>query len=136
MTNSEDYGARVRAARAYTGLKERDFAEAVGIGERTIDRIIENERDLRLPEARRIAEKTGVPLSFLVDGWTIARTVEERLTQIEQQLAELTSRDAGQLSDAAMSVIETALRRSAPAAELSEPQQPQRRRREDQRGAQ
>lgn len=102
--SSENYGARVRAAQAYAGLDRAAFSKAIGIGERTVDRITTGERELTLPEARRIADVCDVPIAFLVHGWEIARPLQERvdrntaaLGRMEQRLDELTHLEAGEL---------------------------------------
>jgi transcriptional regulator with XRE-family HTH domain len=88
-----DYGARVRAAQAYAGLEAEPFAEALGFSKRTLDRLVKNERELTIPEARQIAEVCKIPVSFLVEGWNVARSIQDRLSDIERRLEELATRD-------------------------------------------
>jgi transcriptional regulator with XRE-family HTH domain len=88
----EDYGARIRAAQAYTGLKNAPFVEALNLpkfSERTLERVLNNDREPTIPEARRIAEVCEIPLGFLIEGWTAARTTRDQLGEIERSLGDL-----------------------------------------------
>lgn len=87
----EDYGARVRAAQAYAGLDNEAFATALGFSSRTLDRLFGGTHPLTVPEARKIADVCKVPIGFLVEGWTVNRPIQDRLTDIERQLEVLAS---------------------------------------------
>lgn len=89
---TEDYGARIRAAQAYAGLEQGPFAEALGFSTRTLDRLFKNERDPTIPEVKKIAEVCRVPVGFLVEGWNVARPIQDRLTDIERSLEEVAKR--------------------------------------------
>ncbi len=71
-TSSEDYGRRVRAARAFKGIAMADLAAAAGFSVGTLARLEVGARPLSVAEARVIAQATGVPLAFLIDGWPSA----------------------------------------------------------------
>lgn len=89
----EDYGARVRAAQAYVGMERKEFAQALGFSERTLDRLATNERALSIAEAKKIADVCRVPVSFLVEGWNVNRPIQDRLAAIERRLEEVAARD-------------------------------------------
>lgn len=89
----EDYGARIRAAQAYSGMDREKLADESGIKVRTLDRLLSNERAPSVPEAKRIAQVCSVPIGFLVEGWNVARPIQDRLTDIEQRLTEVAARD-------------------------------------------
>jgi len=59
----------------------------------TLDRLYKNEKPLTIPEAKRIADVCQVPVSFLVEGWSVNRPIQDRLSEIDRRLGELTDRD-------------------------------------------
>lgn len=69
------YGQRIRAARSYAGLSQRELGEALGIDEQTIKR---READKQAPkdgELMAIAQICGVPLGFLRQGFAAAESI-------------------------------------------------------------
>jgi transcriptional regulator with XRE-family HTH domain len=84
----DPYAARVRAAGAYSNLSLDAYAQAIGVSKETLVRL-QNDNHKRCPslqEAQRIASATGVPLSFLTDGFD---SHGEQLARIEAAMSEL-----------------------------------------------
>ena len=67
-------GARVEAALRAAGLSQRALAEATGISQPTLSRIISGDRQAKVPEVVAIAWATGQTVAQL----TGSRTVAER----------------------------------------------------------
>lgn len=61
--------ARVRAARAFAGLDQSVFAEALGVSVGTVKRLERGLRDVTETELQTISELTDVPFSFLLQGF-------------------------------------------------------------------
>jgi transcriptional regulator with XRE-family HTH domain len=62
-------GRNVRAARAYADLNQAAMAHALGRSVNTFKRIEAGEREATADELVAIAERCGVPLGFLYDGF-------------------------------------------------------------------
>jgi transcriptional regulator with XRE-family HTH domain len=95
----DDLGGRVRAARAYADKNQQQLADAIGVERRIITYIEANDprHPLSILEARRIAMVCGVPVGFLVEGWSVNRPIQDRLTDIERRLQEVAEAN-GELS--------------------------------------
>lgn len=89
-----DYGARVRAARAYADLDQEQLARHLHVSISTVARIESNERALGLDEARLISERCGVPISFLLEGFALEseQPIEEVIAQLRHTLAVIEDR--------------------------------------------
>ena len=73
---SDNVGARIRQAMEAAGLSQRSLADATGISQSTLSRTIEGQRTASVPELLRIAEATGLDLSWLAGGSRVADRVE------------------------------------------------------------
>jgi transcriptional regulator with XRE-family HTH domain len=84
-----DYAARIRAARAYAGLKQDELAERLGVDTNTIKRREAGTQNPKRGELLAIAAITGVPVSFMEHGFgeTDEAEVLKRLDRIEALLA-------------------------------------------------
>ena len=69
-------GARIDQARAAAGLSQRMLAEATGISQSTLSRIISGDRVARLPEIVAVAWATGHTVSQLTGAGTVAGRVQ------------------------------------------------------------
>jgi len=67
----ETTAARVRAARAFADLEQRDLAEALELSVATIRRIERGGRTASAPELIHIGEVCGVPREFMLHGFTL-----------------------------------------------------------------
>lgn len=83
-----DYAARIRAARAYAGLKQDELAERLGVDTNTIKRREGGTQHPKRGELLAIAAITGVPVSFMEHGFgeTSESEVIRRLGHIEALL--------------------------------------------------
>lgn len=81
--------ARIRAARAYAGLKQEELADALGVDVQTIKRREAGTSPPRRGELVAIADICKVPVGFLKRGFAEANRDEilERLERIEETLA-------------------------------------------------
>ena len=85
-----DLAARVRAAFAYKGLSKTERAQALGVSVRQATRIESGQAGIPDGRLEQIAQVTGVPLSFLVDGFVNdAPSAGERIEALEHQYAAL-----------------------------------------------
>lgn len=66
------YGPRVRAARAYAGLKQVELADALGVDVQTIKRREASVHAPRRGELVAIAAICDVPLGFLERGFEVS----------------------------------------------------------------
>jgi transcriptional regulator with XRE-family HTH domain len=87
-TVMSDYAARIRAARAFAGLKQEQLAERLGVDTNTIKRREAGTQNPKRGELLAIAAITGVPVSFMEHGFgeTDESEVLERLDRIEAAL--------------------------------------------------
>lgn len=67
--------ARIRAARAYAGLDQADFAKALDVSVVTVKRMEGGKRDTSLDDLYLLADLCKVPRRFMEEGWTIAHEV-------------------------------------------------------------
>lgn len=65
----EDLQRRLRAARGYAGLSQKDIANRLEISDKTYKLTELGERSLKRPELLAIAEACDVPMWFLEGGW-------------------------------------------------------------------
>lgn len=87
---ADERAARVRAARSYAGMTAPELAKALNVSKETLSRMENGRRPTSAEELRVIAETTGVPLSFLVEGFngTVRHhdELEERVSALERIL--------------------------------------------------
>lgn len=62
--------ARVRAARAHADMDQTTLGEALGKSVYTVKRLERGQRDISDAELEIVAQATGVPVSFLLGGFT------------------------------------------------------------------
>lgn|SRR5690554_6551965 len=65
-------GALIERARAAAGLSQRALAEATGISQSTLSRIISGDREAKMPEVVAIAWATGHTVAQLTGVGTVA----------------------------------------------------------------
>jgi transcriptional regulator with XRE-family HTH domain len=89
--DTDDLGGRVRAARAYADKNQQELADAIGVERRIITYIEANDprHPLSILEARRISNVCGVPVGFIVEGWSVNRPIQDRLSDIERRLGDV-----------------------------------------------
>jgi transcriptional regulator with XRE-family HTH domain len=61
--------ARIRAARAFAGLDQADFAKALRVSVVTVKRMESGKRDTSLDDLYLLADLCGVPREFMADGF-------------------------------------------------------------------
>jgi transcriptional regulator with XRE-family HTH domain len=84
MSASDDnLGDRLRAARGYAKLDQGTLAKRIGIGREAVIALEADERELTIPQARRVADVCRVPLSFLLNGWAAPADLIERVERLE-----------------------------------------------------
>jgi transcriptional regulator with XRE-family HTH domain len=117
-----DYAARIRAARAYAGLKQDELAGRLGVDTQTIKRREAGAQDPKRGELLAIAAITGVPVSFMEHGFGEVEPSEilERLARIEAVLAGAEAIDLEPLRAYVRATI-NALDEAGAATEGSEP---------------
>jgi transcriptional regulator with XRE-family HTH domain len=71
-----EVGARVERARVPAGLSQRALADATGISQPTLSRIISGNRAAKMPELMAIAWATGVTITELTGPGTVAERVQ------------------------------------------------------------
>lgn len=71
-----DVGARVDRARVAAGLSQRALADATGVSQATLSRIISGQRTAKVPELMAIGWATGVTLAELAGTGTVAERAE------------------------------------------------------------
>ena len=69
-------GTRIDQARAAAGLSQRTLADATGISQSTLSRIISDDRVAKLPEIVAIAWATGFTVAQLTGAGTVAGRVQ------------------------------------------------------------
>lgn len=102
-----DYAARIRAARAYAGLKQDELAEHLGVDSNTIKRREAGTQNPKRGELLAIAAVTGVPVSFMEHGFGEIDEAEvlQRLDRIEALLTGVDGDDLEPIRDYARSVV-------------------------------
>jgi len=94
-----EYAARVRAARAYSGMAAKPFARALKVSARTLSRIENNEptKERSRQEPEIVADTTGVPVWFMQHGFNPppSSTLEERVARLEREVRARQREDAG-----------------------------------------
>lgn len=76
MTAVADIGARIERARAAAGLSQRALADATGISQSTLSRIISGDRVAKMPELVAIAWETGHTVAQLTGIGSVAERVQ------------------------------------------------------------
>ncbi|GIF73307.1 helix-turn-helix domain-containing protein [Asanoa siamensis] len=71
-----DFGVLIEQARMSAGLSQRGLADATGISQSTLSRIINGDRAAKLPEIVAIAWATGSTVAQLTGASTVASRVE------------------------------------------------------------
>ena len=74
MTTS--VGSRIERARAAAGLSQRALADAAGISQPTLSRIISGDRTAKMPEVVAIAWATGHTVAQLTEAGAVADRVQ------------------------------------------------------------
>ncbi|GAA1119959.1 hypothetical protein GCM10009642_66780 [Nocardiopsis metallicus] len=69
-------GARIERARAAAGLSQRALAEATGISQATLSRIISEDRVAKMPELVAIAWETGHTVAQLTGTGAVTERVQ------------------------------------------------------------
>lgn len=88
MTTAAEYAARIRAARGYAGMNQKELAEALGVHEQTIKQREAGKKQPKRGELLAIAAITGVPVAFMEHGFgePTGSEVVERLEHIDAVL--------------------------------------------------
>ncbi|MGI5119464.1 helix-turn-helix domain-containing protein [Marinactinospora thermotolerans] len=71
-----DIGARIERARAAAGLSQRALAEATGISQSTLSRIVSGDRVAKMPEIVAIAWETGHTVAQLTGIGVVSERVQ------------------------------------------------------------
>jgi transcriptional regulator with XRE-family HTH domain len=71
-----DVGARIERARVAAGLSQRALADATGISQSTLSRVISGHRAAKVPELMAIGWATGVTVAELAGTGTAAERAE------------------------------------------------------------
>lgn len=71
-----DIGARIERARAAAGLSQRALADATGISQSTLSRIISGDRAAKMPEVVAIAWETGHTVAQLTGTGVVSERVQ------------------------------------------------------------
>ena len=71
-----DVGARIERARVAAGLSQRALADATGISQSTLSRVISGQRAAKVPELVAIGWATGVTVAELAGTGTVAERAE------------------------------------------------------------
>lgn len=79
-----ELAARFRAARAYADLTQLELAQALGIDVQTVKRREAGKGDPKRAELIAIASITGVPETFMLDGFD--RSYEKKIREVLQGL--------------------------------------------------
>ncbi|MGO1049697.1 helix-turn-helix domain-containing protein [Crossiella sp. CA198] len=76
VTMTTDAGARIERARVAAGLSQRALADATGISQPTLSRIISGDRSAKMPEVVAIAWATGHTVAQLAEDGSVADRVQ------------------------------------------------------------
>lgn len=71
-----DVGARIERARVAAGFSQRALADATGISQSTLSRVISGQRAAKVPELMAIGWATGVTVAELAGTGTVAERAE------------------------------------------------------------
>lgn len=83
----DDYPARLRAARGYAGLTQRELADRLGIERQTIIRREDGKGRPGPGEALAVARACGVPEAFMERGWDALLPSAEQIAADPELLA-------------------------------------------------
>lgn len=73
---TSDVGVLIERARVSSGLSQRGLADATGISQSTLSRIISGQRSAKMPEVVQIAHATGHTVAQLTGEGTVADRVQ------------------------------------------------------------
>ena len=118
-TTRTQRAARVRAARAYADLDQRQLGEALGKSVYTVKRLERGMRDISDAELQAVAKVCKVPLSFLVTGFADQPVDLDDLEPLSVGTAQLFFADAVKQLAARLDELEELVRTEAP-KELAE----------------
>lgn len=120
-----DYAARIRAARAYKDITQKELAELLGTSEQSVKRRESGEQQPKRGDLLAIAAACEVPFAFMENGFGIAERDEilERMDRVE---AALLASDVEHLRDLGRSVISELGEGDGEAAGGSAPRSPRR----------
>jgi transcriptional regulator with XRE-family HTH domain len=68
MERNKAKGARIQAARAKTGLTQRQLAKKLGVSPQAVSRWVSGDTSPKLDTARRFAAMAGMTVEFLLSG--------------------------------------------------------------------
>ena len=71
-----DVGSRIERARVAAGLSQRALADATGISQSTLSRVISGQRPAKVPELIAIGWATGATMAELAGTGTVAERAE------------------------------------------------------------
>jgi transcriptional regulator with XRE-family HTH domain len=91
------YGRRIRAARGWRGISQKQLAEALGLDEQTVKRRESDKQDPKNGELIAIAQICQVPLSFLEHGFDAPVQVDDPLALILREITEHRERTEGEI---------------------------------------
>ncbi len=99
MLDAQTQGARVAALAAAAGLSQRDLAEAAGMSQATVSRIVTGTRRASVPELVTLAWVLGVPYEELVATRSLSDRVlvASRSSRVEADLSVARGRLVGYL---------------------------------------
>jgi transcriptional regulator with XRE-family HTH domain len=81
---------RLKGIRAARGFSQRDLAKAAGIAQNTISAIERGNRPAQPSTLRKLADGLDVSVdSLLTEDGIANKDIEERMTELEEQLAHL-----------------------------------------------
>ena len=113
-TTRTQRAARVRAARAYADLDQRQLGEALGKSVYTVKRLERGMRDISDAELQAVAKVCKVPLSFLVTGFADQPVDLDDLEPLSVGTAQLFFADAVKQLAARLDELEELVRTTAP----------------------
>lgn len=106
-----DYSPRIRAARTYAGLSQKELADALGVDEQTIKRRESGRQEPKLAERIALASVCKIPPEFMEHGWGALDADEIRVllneqSAILQELRALLSGESGALLPAIREILD------------------------------
>lgn len=83
----DNMGARIRAARAFAGITSHEkLGKQIGLGRDAVLAMEKNQRMPTVAEVRTIANATGVPIGFLINGWSASGRLSQRVEALEAEV--------------------------------------------------
>jgi transcriptional regulator with XRE-family HTH domain len=80
--------ARIRAARAFAGLDQADFAKALGVSVVTVKRMESGKRETSLDDLHLLADLCGVPREFMAEGFASGSAAQISVADELQEMRE------------------------------------------------